>query len=65
MQILYHKYSESYCINLRNGDPMKAILIIAIVSCTIIVVVKLFVKDNIHDLEISIGKFHFSISKHK
>ncbi|MFG6368959.1 MAG: hypothetical protein K1W16_11130 [Lachnospiraceae bacterium] len=44
-------------------DIMIIIAIIVISICCIIMV-KIFTKDNKHDLEIQAGKFRFSIKKH-
>lgn len=37
---------------------------VAIISICCVIVIKVFLKDERHDLEISAGKFHFSIKKH-
>ncbi len=45
---------------------MDIMIIIAIIVISIycIIMVKIFTKDNKHDLEIQAGKFRFSIKKH-
>ncbi|MCH5261956.1 MAG: hypothetical protein J1F42_03505 [Lachnospiraceae bacterium] len=37
---------------------------IAIVAICSVVAIKVFTKDERHDVEIKAGKFHFSIRKH-
>lgn len=46
-------------------DIMQLVIIIAIISLTILAIIKLFVNDDSHDLEIIIGKNKLSIKKHK
>lgn len=42
----------------------KMIIAITIIAVFCIVTIKLFTKDNKHDLEIQAGKFKFTIKKH-
>lgn len=43
---------------------MYLILSIIIISMFCTIIIKIFMKDNKHDLEIQIGKFKFSMKKH-
>ncbi len=43
---------------------MKTAICLLIICLTFIIIVKIFVKDNKHDLEIKIGKSYFNIKKH-
>ena len=44
---------------------MKTAICLLIVCITFVIIVKMFIKDNIHDLEIRIGKSYFNIKKHE
>ena len=37
---------------------------VLIVSICCVIAIKIFMKDNKHDMEIQVGKFRFSIKKH-
>ena len=43
---------------------MYAIIVVAIVAICCVIAIKVFITDNKHDVEISAGKFRFSIKKH-
>lgn len=43
---------------------MYIVIIVAIISIACIFLVKMFMKDKNHDLEIQAGKFIISITKH-
>lgn len=43
---------------------MKTVLCLLIICLTFIAIVKMFIKDKEHDLEIKIGKSYFNIRKH-
>lgn len=44
---------------------MKTVLCLLIVCLTFVIIVKMFIKDNKHDLEIKIGESYFNIKKHE
>lgn len=43
---------------------MYVFLLILLISIFCTIIIKMFMKDNKHDLEIQIGKFKFSMKKH-
>ena len=43
---------------------MYAMIAIGIVAICCVIAIKIFIKDNKHDVEINAGKFRFSIKKH-
>lgn len=43
---------------------MYALLTIVIIAICCVVIIRFFISDNKHDLEIQAGKFKFSIKKH-
>ena len=43
---------------------MYLLIAIIVISISCILSIKIFMKDNVHDVEIEAGKFKFSIKKH-
>lgn len=43
---------------------MYIFLSVVVMAVFCIIIVKIFIKDNKHDLDIQAGKFKFSIKKH-